>query len=235
MPHPSGPVDAREPEGSGARAGSGERVDLVVLAGGRGSRLGGADKGALVVGGRTLLERLVDGVDLGGDVVVVQPGELPEGLGAGFASGAGSRSGSSRSGRRLLRTLEDPPDGGPVAGIAAGLGALGESAAAWVAVVAVDQPQAAEALAALAEELPGVGEDVEAVSHVDATGHRQWLLAIYRRSALTRALAALPSTRDTSVRRLVGDLVWHEVEPGAEHVGDVDTWDDLAAWRSRHP
>lgn len=197
------------------------RADLVVLAGGRGSRLGGADKGALVVGGQTLLERLVGGVDLGGDVVVVQPGALPDGL---VAAG----------GRRLLVALEDPPDGGPVAGIEAGLVALGQGAAAWVAVVAVDQPRAVEALRALAAELPEVGEEVDAVSHVDASGHRQWLLALYRSSALAAALDALESTRDTSVRRLVSGLTWAEVERGAEHVGDVDTWEDLAAW-TREP
>ncbi len=193
-------------------------VDLLVLAGGRGERLGGRDKAALVVGGRRLLDRVLDAAPLlGGRVVVVGDTPVPDGV---------------------LRTLEDPPDGGPVAGIAAGLVALDEAAraeapAGWVAVVAVDQPAAAAALLALRAALPGPDADVDAVSHVDATGHRQWLLALYRRPALDGALAALGSARHTSVRRLVSDLRWRTVGGGAEHVGDVDTWDDVEEWGHR--
>ncbi|OLT22807.1 hypothetical protein BJF81_12995 [Ornithinimicrobium sp. CNJ-824] len=204
-------------------------VDLLVLAGGRGSRLGGRDKGALVVEGRPLLDRVLAAAPgLGGRAVVVGRGTVPDGV---------------------LRTLEDPPDGGPVAGIAAGLDALGEEAD-WVAVVAVDQPGARQALTALHAALgelvdrPGQGagrdgadgtspDGVDALAHADATGHLQWLLAIYRRGALAAALAALPRVRDVSVRRLVADLAWHPVGPGAEHVGDVDTWADLADWEGR--
>ena len=97
-------------------------VDLVILAGGRGSRLGGQDKAALVVGGRSLVERLLRDVDLGGTVVVVGRTPLPP----------------APDGRTVLQTLEDPPDGGPVAGIAAGLDALSDVPTEWVAVAAVD-------------------------------------------------------------------------------------------------
>ena len=83
-------------------------VDLLILAGGRGERLGGQDKAALEVGGRSLLDRVLEGAgDLGGDVVVVGDTPVPAGV---------------------LRTLEDPPDGGPVAGIATGLAALDAAA-----------------------------------------------------------------------------------------------------------
>lgn len=192
-------------------------VDLLVLAGGRGSRLGGRDKAALTVAGRALLDRVLDAAPLlGGRVVVVGDTTVPEGV---------------------LRTLEDPPDGGPVAGIAAGLAALGPGAA-WVAVVAVDQPGAAAALAALVGELVGelegrTGEDVDAIGHEDAEGHRQWLLALYRREALEAALAALGAARHTSVRRLVADLRWRTAAAGAEHLGDVDTWADAQGWERR--
>lgn len=187
-------------------------VDLLVLAGGRGARLGGQDKAALTVSGRTLLDRVLDAVPvLGGRVVVVGDTPVPA---------------------DVPRTLEDPPDGGPVAGIAAGLEVL-RPAASWVAVVAVDQPGAARALAALWAALPEAGEDVDAVSHEDAGGHRQWLLAVYRRPALEGALRSLGEARHTSVRRLVSGLSWQTVERGAEHLGDVDTWADAQDWERR--
>lgn len=196
-------------------------VDLVVLGGGRGSRLGGADKAALVVAGRTLLERVLQDVDLGGGTVVVSRTRLPV----------------APAGRVVLQTLEDPPDGGPVAGLAAGLAALAgldrPTVPEWVAVTAVDQPGAAQALAALRTELarlPRAAGEVEALSQVDDTGHRQWLLALYRRESLEAALRRVPDVRGTSVRRLVSGLAWHEVAAGAEHVGDVDTWADLDRW-----
>lgn len=102
-----------------------------------------------------------------------------------------------------------------------------------MAVVAVDQ--LAEGRVQRRQRLlgPGLVDGVDALAHTDATGHLQWLLAIYRRGALAAALAALPRVRDVSVRRLVADLAWHPVGPGAEHVGDVDTWADLADWEGR--
>jgi molybdopterin-guanine dinucleotide biosynthesis protein A len=195
-------------------------VDLIVLAGGRGERLGGQDKAALVVGGRTLLDRVLEaGPLLGGGVVVVGDTSVPDGV---------------------LRTVEDPPGGGPVAGTAAGLAALDRhrgadlgAAPPWVAVVAVDQPAALPALTALHAALADLPAGVDAVSHADADGHRQWLLAVYRRRALEGALARLDSPRDTSVRRLVADLSWHVVELGAQHVGDIDTWEAAREWDLR--
>ena len=87
-------------------------VDVVVLAGGTGRRLGGAVKPDVVARGARLLDHVLAGLeqlrDRGlplGHVCVVAPAavDLPTGV---------------------LRALEDPPLGGPVAGIAAGLESL---------------------------------------------------------------------------------------------------------------
>ena len=111
-------------------------------------------------------------------------------------------------------------------------------AADGVATLTLNRPGVLNALdetimRGLHAALPKVPDDVDAVSHVDATGHRQWLLALYRRAALEDALAALGSARHTSVRRLVADLGWWAVGDGGEHVGDVDTWADVEGWERR--
>ena len=47
------------------------------------------------------------------------------------------------------------------------------------------------------------------------------------------ALRDLGEARHTSVRRLVSGLSWQTVERGAEHLGDVDTWEDAQDWERR--
>ena len=78
--------------------------DAVVLAGGSGRRLGGVDKAALEVAGATLLDRVLLASAGAGRTVVVGP--------------------PRRTVRDVIWTLEDPPAGGPLAGLEAGLRAL---------------------------------------------------------------------------------------------------------------
>ncbi|WP_425307837.1 NTP transferase domain-containing protein [Ammonicoccus fulvus] len=113
---------------------------VIVLAGGRSRRLNGVTKGLLLAGGRTLLEHgLFAAADACHRVVAGLP-ELPV-----------------PDGVSLVR--EDPPFGGPVAGIAAGMDELARLGcrAEWVFVLACDHPyaeSAAEALFAMVEERP---------------------------------------------------------------------------------
>ena len=84
-------------------------LDAVILAGGRAERLDGASKPDLVVGGRRLLATAISAARSAGcdRLVVVGPSELE-------APGC-------------LVVREDPPFGGPVAALAAGLAALDAS------------------------------------------------------------------------------------------------------------
>ncbi|MFI8824284.1 DUF6457 domain-containing protein [Streptomyces sp. NPDC053431] len=83
--------------------------DAIVLAGGAARRLGGADKPGVRVGGRALLDRVLAGCrDAGRTVVVAEP--------RGTA-------------RPVEWTREEPPGGGPVAALAAGLRRLAEAPA----------------------------------------------------------------------------------------------------------
>ena len=110
-------------------------VDVIVLAGGRSSRLDGVAKASLVVDGTTLLQRAVEA---GLTAIAVGADAAP---GAGAARGEGGRlvvvgpdddstalgdihHGALGSSGAVLRTRETPPFGGPAAGIAAGLAAL---------------------------------------------------------------------------------------------------------------
>ena len=107
----------------------------IVLAGGEGRRLGGASKADVSIGGRRLLDRVVAGVRpfVSGRIAAVAPDsvDVPPGV---------------------LRTLEDPPAGGPLAGIDAGLKALGASASTTRAAAApADSPRGAPGSAALAD------------------------------------------------------------------------------------
>lgn len=195
------------PEG---RAGVGEAYDAVVLAGGEGRRLGGVSKATLAIGSGTYLDRALAAVAGARRRVVVGPAEL-------------ARPGAPT-------TLEDPPLGGPVAGIAAGLETLG-AGAPWVVVLACDVPQAAGLLAPLIAALAGDPAADGAVA-VDGEGHRQALVGVYRRASLEAAVATLAAdggTHGRSVRSLVGGLRLVEVPDPDGLSADADTWDDVAA------
>jgi molybdopterin-guanine dinucleotide biosynthesis protein A len=182
--------------------------DAVLLAGGRASRVGGADKTAFTSGASTLLDRAVEAVDGAASRVVV-------GL---------------RDGRRTppgaVATREDPPWSGPVSALAAGLDAMPEPASEFVLVLACDLPRAPEAARVL---LAGVSGEADGWIAVDGSARRQPLLALYRRAALDDRLAVLAGTvglADLSLRKLLDGLVLVEVAVPTALCADVDTADD---------
>ena len=206
-------ADARELDETGADArrpgeAAGAAFDALILAGGQGRRLGGRDKAALPVAGQRLLDRVLAGCTGAGRVVLAGPGPAPEGV---------------------HRVQEDPPGGGPVAGIVAG---LAQVRSPWLLVLAVDQPDAARATPALVAALADEPE-ADLVCHRDATGHPQWLLGVYRTAALREVLAGMGSGHGVPVARVADGLRMVEISDGAAHVGDIDTWDDHAAWERR--
>jgi molybdopterin-guanine dinucleotide biosynthesis protein A len=183
--------------------------DAVVLAGGRGERLGGATKPEVEVGGRALVDHVLAAVESARAVVLVAPPEV------------------ARVG--VVTVLEDPPDGGPVAGLAAGLAALPDDGPQLVAVLACDVPLAGRALPELlaAASAP----DVDGARLVAPDGSAQPLVAVYRRDALTAALAALETTRHESMRRALAGLRLADVPDEHDASHDADTWDDVANLR----
>ncbi|SDM68949.1 molybdenum cofactor guanylyltransferase [Allokutzneria albata] len=181
-------------------------MELIVLAGGEGSRLGGQDKAALVLGGRTLLDRVLDAVDPGARVIVVGP--------------------RRETARPVVWTREDPPGGGPVAGLAAGLARV---SADVVAVLAVDQPGITAAT--LTRLRAALTEDVDGVVLVDAEGRPQWMVGVWRTGALRRCLPGSPS--GSSLRRVLGALTVRRLPAENAEADDIDTPEDLGRWRER--
>lgn len=163
---------------------------VIVLAGGRARRLSGVTKALLLFRGKPLLDHALAAWPACHRVVVGPPELVVPG------------------GVSLVR--EDPPFGGPVAGIAAGLAEIERLGCAgeWVVVTACDHPYAREAaeelLARVAESVSLDGFDL--ITPTDSTGHRQTLFALYRRTALADALARVAGGHNCSVRRLVADL-----------------------------
>lgn len=184
--------------------------DAVVLAGGQGRRLGGVSKADVVVAGTSMLDRVLRAARGARRVVVVGPDAL---------------------GRPGLETvLEDPPLGGPAAGLDAGVTRLGRDGDAAVLVLACDVPLAEHVVPALLGALDAA-PGADGAQLLDAAGRPQPLLAVYRRPALVGALDRHRDeggVRGLPMRRLVEgmDLVGVPDEQGA--ATDGDTWQAVA-------
>lgn len=179
----------------------------VVLAGGKAARLGGRAKPQLDVGGRTMLAAVLAAV-AGADrrVVVGPPQPVPDGV---------------------VLVREEPPGGGPVTALRAGLAEVDTDV---VAVLAGDLPfLTADLIEELRATLRGDGVVV-----VDDGGRDQLLLGLWRTPALRRAVEA--ARGPAPVRRLLAgldvDRIHPAVEPGRPAPWlDCDTPADLARAR----
>ncbi|WP_017587024.1 molybdenum cofactor guanylyltransferase [Nocardiopsis ganjiahuensis] len=187
-------------------------LDAVVLAGGSATRMGGADKPGLTVAGRTLLERVVHAVlahTPEADVTVVGP---------------------RRDHPHARYVREDPPGGGPVPALRAGLPHV---RAPWVALLAADLPHLdPEHVRALLAAAGGGGDGAESAGAVlvDASGREQWLTGVWRTDTLRGALAAYEGR---SLYRLLGPLnPVHVPLTGVPGDFDVDTPEALERVRA---
>lgn len=180
--------------------------DAVVLAGGRGSRLGAPSKPDLALAGRRLLDIALSAAAGARQIVVVGDVDVPAGV---------------------LRTREEPPFGGPVAGLEAGL-ALLEGPTVWTLLLACDLPDAEAAVAALVAATPAAHHD--GVCLLDRGSRFQWLLGCYRTTALRARLADRGDPPLTALYRLLGPLSLLGVDPGTASVDDLDTPADVLRW-----
>ena len=187
------------------------RLGAVVLTGGTARRLHGLDKAGIEIDGVTLLERALHATLAAAEVVVVGD-EVP-------------------TTRPVTWAREDPPGGGPAAGLLAGTDRFARPPD-LVCVLAVDMPKVNAGTVARLTWAVEADPGVDGAVLVDETGHRQPLAAVYRLPSLR---AARPADRAAEhglpVRRLVGDLRLVEVPTVGDEARDVDTPEDLADLR----
>ena len=192
--------------------------DAVVLTGGRSSRLGGVHKPELRVGGRAMAERVLAAVRDADRSVVVGP--------------------AVRTAPVDLVTREEPPGGGPVAALVAGLVGV---RAPMVAVLAADLPFLDAATVRTLREALAAEPAAAVALPVDAQGRDQLLCAVWRTAALRAALAQVGGPAGVALRAVVAAAAGSVVRLVGDGDGlppwfDCDTPGDLAtarAWRPR--
>lgn len=177
----------------------------MLLTGGTGARLGGADKAAVEVGGTSLLRRSLASL-AGLDAVVVVGDPVPGTVGV----------------------REEPAGGGPAAALLAGVDAL-PAEVHWVVALAVDMPYVTPATLARLVAAARAEPSADGAVLVDAGGRRQPLCAAYRRASL---VAAAPPNRDgLPLHRLLAPLALLDVPSRDRESHDIDDPTDLARAR----
>lgn len=199
-------------------------LDAVILAGGRGSRLGGLDKATLRIDGERLVDRAAAAArGVGVERVVV--------VGPEHTRAPGS-----------LVVREAPPYSGPLAALATALPHLD---AAWTLLLSCDleHPDAVCRTLSEALRIPAGGMDDEAEPDTDGfvlrddDGYPQWLAGVYRTAALRRGVERLGADdrlANQPLRALVhaGDLRLTEVSAPGSRTADIDRPEDLTRARA---
>lgn len=185
----------------------GERVAAVVLAGGRGQRMGGADKGLIPYRGRPLVEWVLDAVAPQVDAVVISANRNLDAY-AGYGH------------QVLTDTLPDFP--GPLAGVLAALEAV---SAGWLLVVPCDTPHLPHDLAGRLVDAAQQAEVPLAVAADDGRVHYScFALRVDARTGLADYLAR----GERAVRHWQATLPQVQVIFPAQRLANVNSAADLA-------
>ncbi|WP_299930582.1 NTP transferase domain-containing protein [uncultured Nocardioides sp.] len=175
----------------------------VVLAGGTAARMDGVDKASVELAGRSLLDHAVDAFVDADEVVVVGPDTV-------------------RTARPVTFVVEDPPRGGPVAGLLTGVDTL-LRVPHLVGVLAVDMPRVT---AATMRRLREAAAGRDGAFLVDGDGRRQ-LAGVLDTARLDVVRPGREAQHGMALHRLLAPLDLAGVAASGEEAVDVDTWSDL--------
>lgn len=190
---------------AGVGSALGNAWSVVVLAGGRSSRLGGVQKTELTIGGTSLLNQLL--TDLPDDVPVIVVGPPTDTV------------------RTVQFCREEPPFAGPLAGLAAAIPLVGTPV---VVVLAGDMPRAGQLAPSLTEF-----DEFDALVLTDTQGRMQPLCAGYDVDAVKRALTEIGDPANRSMRDLTARLNVTQRTIDSDALHDVDTREDLERARAQ--
>lgn len=186
---------------------------LIILTGGSGRRLGGAEKSQIEIGSSTLLERAITPWPETTKLIVCGPEEPTP--------------------RPVIFCREDPPGGGPAAGIAAALDLVSSD---LVGVLAVDMPWSAPVLLATHQTLMDHPES-NLVVPIGSDGRHQLLCSLWRTADLRTIVESLGNLHGRPVRDLVerASMVTMPVDPSdSPLLDDIDTPGDVIRARLRN-
>ena len=175
----------------------------VVLAGGTAARMGGIDKASVELDGRTLLAHAIDAFLDADEVVVVASRSVP-------------------TERPVTTVCEDPPRGGPVAGLLTGVDALLRRPR-LVGVLAVDMPRVD---AATMRRLCEAARRHDGAFLVDGEGRRQ-LAGVLDAARLDDVRPDLEAQHSMALHRLLAPLDLADVAASGDEAVDIDSWADL--------
>lgn len=173
-------------------------MTAVVLAGGLGRRLGGSDKPAITIGGRTLVGTVVGAALEAGATRVIVVGPARPRLLAELAE-----AGLATAEHDVEFTREQQPGGGPVPALAAGLDLATEP---WLLLLAADLPFLTAAR--LRDLLDAAHAHGTGAVLADDQGEPQWLTSCWRTGVLRTALAGYAGT---SLRGLLAPLRYADI------------------------
>ncbi|MDO5672398.1 MAG: NTP transferase domain-containing protein [Actinomycetaceae bacterium] len=207
---------------------------VIIQAGGSGLRLGGVSKADYLIEGLRLLDILLTEISLAFPIFSIAEGEAPRIVVVGPPD--------LQVPRHVRLTLEDPPGGGPLAGIGAGVEALGElTDEALIALATCDAPLAPRLFGALEDALHlghfkgGSDKDTALENEsglvegavpltADGEGWAQYMHGIYP----LKTLRKLTICRDSSVRKAFQGLNLAQIKDTENWCMDVDTPADAA-------
>lgn len=187
-------------------------IHVVVLTGGRSSRMGGRHKPGIVVDGRSVIDRTASAIWSAAPHAEVTIAGTSDGLSASLR-------------QRVTVVREDPPFSGPLAGVAAASQAI---------------PTSDDVVLLLGGDLPFLSSDTignliarivdgaDAVSCVDNTGHLQYLCAGWRQEVFRAQLAQVADPEGVPLRVLFSGLTPELIDCDPDELRDIDTPYDLA-------